>query len=138
MNAKVTELLEVAVRWAESDPLLAGVALVGSYARGAARADSDVDLVIFSVEPERYVEDTRWLDLFGKVISCMQEDWGPVTSLRVFYVNGLEVKFSLTTFAWAAVPVDAGTRRVVSDGMQILYDPDSVFGMLQEAVSASS
>ena len=134
----MVELLNKVVRWAEGEPLLTGVALVGSYARGAARADSDVDLMILSAEPRRYLEDTSWLRLFGEVASCTEEDWGLVTSLRVFYAHGLEVEFGLAIPAWAVIPVDAGTRRVVADGMQVLYDPNDVFGKLQDAVSAST
>lgn len=134
MERRVNSLLDAAVCWALSDPQLTGVALVGSYARGAARADSDIDLMILVAEPKRYAEDTSWLQRFGEVASYTEEAWGPVTSLRVFYADGLEAEFSLATPAWAAVPVDAGTRRVVSDGMRILYDPDGVLNRLQDAV----
>lgn len=133
----MVELLDEVVRWAEGAPLLIGVALVGSHTRGVARDDSDVDLMILSAEPGRYLRDTSWLRLFGEVASYTEEDWGLVTTLRVFYAPGLEVEFSLATPAWAALPVDAGTRRVVADGMHILYDLNNVFGRLQGAVSTS-
>lgn len=133
----MVRILDEVVRWAEGEPLLTGVALIGSHARGAVRTDSDVDLMILSAEPGRYLGDTSWLRLFGEVASCTEEDWGLVTSLRVFYAHGLEVEFGLATPAWAALPVDAGTRRVVADGMHILYDPNNVFGRLQGVVSAS-
>lgn len=94
--------------------------------------------MILSAEPRRYVKDTSWLQLFGDLGSYTEEDWGPVTSLRAFYADGLEVEFSLATPVWAAVPVDAGTRRVVSDGMRVLYDPNTLFGTLQEAITLSA
>ena len=56
------------------------------------------------------------------------EDWGLVQSRRVHYADGPEVEFGLTTTKWAALPLDPGTRQVVADGFEILYDPD---GLLQ-------
>ena len=38
-------------------PDICGLALVGSWARGTARADSDVDLVVLTSHPDRYLAD---------------------------------------------------------------------------------
>ncbi len=123
------------VVWAEAEGGVAGVALVGSHARGEARPDSDVDLMLLAPNPQHFTENPVWLLRFGSVASCDTEDWGPVTSLRVFYEAGLEVEYGFATPAWAALPVDAGTRRVVSDGMRVLYDPDGIFGALQREIA---
>ncbi|MGV9560016.1 nucleotidyltransferase domain-containing protein [Streptomyces sp. NPDC003522] len=46
--------------WAAGREDVVGVLLVGSWARGAGRAGSDVDLVVLTAEPGRYAaEDTR-------------------------------------------------------------------------------
>jgi hypothetical protein len=45
-----------------------------------------------------------------------------VQSLRVFYRNGLEVEFGLTDPAWAALPLDEGTRQVIAGGMRVLFE----------------
>jgi hypothetical protein len=50
------------------------------------------------------------------------EDYGKVTSLRLWYRNGPEVEFGLTTPDWAAPPLDEGTRRVITDGMVVLQE----------------
>ena len=44
-------LLERAASWASTRGDVAALALVGSWARGAPRADSDVDLVLLTVDP---------------------------------------------------------------------------------------
>ena len=132
----VSELLGNVVRWAAEDASVVGVALVGSHARGVARSDSDVDLVILTLDLRPYLENTGWLERFGTVTSCKTEDWGPATSLRVFFESGLEVEFGLTTTVWAELPVDVGTRRVVSDGMRVLYDSEDILGRLQQVVTA--
>lgn len=96
--------------------------LVGSYARDAATPTSDIDLMILTPEPERYWQDTRWIERFGKVQRQEVEEWGDVTSLRVWYEAGREVEFGLTTPAWATPPIDAGAWRVISEGMKVLFD----------------
>jgi len=123
--------------WAAHQPTIAAVALVGSHARGEARPDSDIDIVLLCEEPHTFLVDTSWIHSFGAVERCHTEDWGMVTSLRVYYTEGLEVEFGMTTLAWAAVPADSGTRHVVAQGMCILWDREGVLARLQEAVSTS-
>jgi hypothetical protein len=46
------------------------------------------------------------------------------------------VEFGVVSPAWASTaPLDDGTRRVVADGLQALYDPD---GLLAELVKAAA
>jgi hypothetical protein len=62
------------------------------------------------------------------VVKFQKEDWGRVTSLRVWYDNsGLEVEFGVTTPVWMEKPLDEGTRRVLSDGYKVLLDKDAFF-----------
>ena len=52
------------IPWAAARPDIQALALAGSHARGAARPDSDVDLILLCDEPTRYVQDTTWVGLF--------------------------------------------------------------------------
>jgi predicted nucleotidyltransferase len=54
----VAEILIGVRGWAARQAGVSGVALVGSHARGAARADSDVDLVLLCEAPDDLVRDT--------------------------------------------------------------------------------
>jgi uncharacterized protein len=137
VSPPVSDFLDSLRDWAAHQPTIAGVALVGSYARGEARPDSDIDVVLLCEEPHAFVAHTSWIHSFGAVERCLTEDWGMVTSLRVYYTEGLEVEFGMTTLAWATVPVDPGTQDVVSHGMRILWDREGLLARLQEAVSAS-
>jgi hypothetical protein len=121
-------------RWAEQQGDIAGVLLVGSHARGEAREDSDVDVVLLALKPERYLEDRSCVEQFGSVARLEEEDWGRVTSLRVWYAGGLEVEFSWTEPDWASLPPDPGTQRVVSDGAQIVFDREGLLTALLAAI----
>jgi predicted nucleotidyltransferase len=117
-------------QWAEKQIDIHGVLLVGSYARGAARPDSDVDLVILTDCPERYIDTIAFAGGFGSVLRWLKEDWGQVASLRVWYEDGLEVEYGIAFLDWAVQPLDSGTLRVVSDGVQILFDRNGSLGWL--------
>ena len=99
------------------------VILVGSHARGAARPDSDVDLVILTPEQPAWFRDTTWAAGLGAVVRMSEEDWGAVRSLRVWYADGNEVEFGFAAPSWLDSPLDAGTGRVLDDGYRILHDP---------------
>ncbi len=118
----IERFLSAVVKWASAQPDIVAVALVGSYARGTAKPASDVDLVILTSCPQRYVQATDWAATFGSIAEQAIEDWGKVTSLRVWYEGGEEVEFGITTPEWVAHPMDAGTWKVIADGMRILFD----------------
>jgi hypothetical protein len=62
--------------WATHQPTIAGVALVGSYARGEARPDSDIDVILLCTEPRGFLTETSWIHCFGEVRTCHTEAWG--------------------------------------------------------------
>ncbi|HSB01698.1 MAG TPA: nucleotidyltransferase domain-containing protein [Anaerolineales bacterium] len=124
--ADIRDLLDAFVNWASAQADVRGIALVGSYARGAARDDSDIDLVLLTDQPRKYLDDLKWIERFGSVEKHQTEDYGRLTSLRVWYQNGQEVEYGVTTPDWAAIPLDAGTRQVISDGMMVLFEQGDV------------
>jgi hypothetical protein len=77
-----------------------------------------------------------WLREFGEVEVVKTEYYGAVRSLRVFYRDGPEAEFGITGRSWADVPLDAGTKKVLSGGVRILYDPEKLFHVAQAAAGA--
>jgi len=118
----IRTFLDAFVAWASDQPDVQAIALVGSYARGAARDDSDIDLVVLTDQPRKYLDDLIWVERFGVIKKHQTEDYGKLISLRVWYQNGVEVEYGITTPDWAASPLDAGTRRVIQDGMSVLFE----------------
>lgn len=129
--------LDTVQQWAASQADIAAVVLVGSYARGAARPDSDIDLVVLTTTPAKYTSDQDWLNTFGQVTQqASLEDWGRVQSWRVFYEGGPELELGISTPDWADLhPIDAGTRQVIADGAWVVYDPQGILAALIRAVA---
>ncbi len=71
----IRDFINIFVEWASAQPDVQAIALVGSYARGAARVDSDVDLVILTDQPQKYLEEITWLEQFGLIEKYQSEDY---------------------------------------------------------------
>jgi predicted nucleotidyltransferase len=136
-NDVVDWLTEPLIRWANQREDVAGLLLVGSHARGGAKPDSDIDILLLVDEPEPYVSNQEWVQNFGSVTQAKAEDWGAVTSLRVFYRTGAEVEFGLTRPRWAERPFDEGTAKVLLDGFRVLYDPRDLLKDLSSELERS-
>ena len=135
MKKQVKDLVNAIVKWAEFKPDILGVALVGSYARDETKIDSDVDLMFLTLTPKELIDRPDWITEFGNIKSIKVEDWGLVTSVRVFYQDDLEVEYGITTSEWVRLPIDGGTRRVISNGIKILLDKS---GLLEKALKEVS
>ena len=56
---------------------------------------------------------------------------------RVSLSSGADVEISFAPVSWASIaPLDAGTRRVITDGYRILHDPAGFLERLYEAVQS--
>jgi predicted nucleotidyltransferase len=118
----IQDFLNAFVAWASEQDDIQAIALVGSYARSEARDDSDIDLVILTDRPEKYLESTEWTKQFGAVEKHQIENYGKLTSLRVWYQNGIEAEYGFTAPDWAEIPLDAGTQEVIHGGMSVLFE----------------
>ena len=126
----LSSLLARIVTWATHRNDIVGLALVGSPARGTARPDSDVDLIVLTPQPGSFRESQAWLAgidwsaLGLSVKACRDAVYGAVWSRHVELSDRSWVEFGFARIDWAATrPCDPGTRCVVSGGCRVLYDP---------------
>jgi predicted nucleotidyltransferase len=132
----VERFLASLVAFAEARDDVRAVALVGSHARGAARPDSDVDVVMLSTQPEMYLDDCDWIDRFPGATLLATRRWGALTERRLVLVDETEVDFGVARTSWASIrPLDPGTARVARDGLIVLHDPD---GLLADVAAAAT
>src|SRR2546426_541946 len=125
---KQREFITKFAEWSRKQNHILGLALVGSYATGLERPDSDVDFVIISDDANGLLQNDHWIQLFGRVSKTQLEDYGLVQSLRVFYEDGVEAEFGLTSREWLRTdPIDADTRCVLQSGYEILDDKAGLF-----------
>jgi uncharacterized protein len=132
MTGPIDHFLDALMKWAVEERGILAVAAVGSHARRTARPDSDVDVIVIVDDPAKYLKtSTAWIERFGPVLSVSDEDWGLVQSKRVQYADRTEVEFGFTIRRWASInPVDPGTMEVVSDGIRVLYDRETLLKSL--------
>lgn len=133
-TVSVRTFLDQFTLWAMGRLDLVGAALVGSWARGDAREESDVDLVILVREPKALISDSSWYSRFGRVESEGLEDYGRLVSRRVRYEGGLDVEFGIAAADWATSP-DEGSLRVLREGFRILVDREGVLDRLSMLMS---
>jgi predicted nucleotidyltransferase len=127
--ARIDSFLFEFKRWAAGEAAILAVALIGSHARNAATAESDVDLIIVVSGPNIYLKHKQWTSLFGDVNREQIEDYGSCKSLRVWYADGLEVEYGFVDETWAS-PLDKDTIQIVSNGMKILFERKPILSPL--------
>jgi predicted nucleotidyltransferase len=131
---ELQRLLTTLREWAEEQPDVLAVGLVGSWVHGEAGMDSDVDVVLLTEDQRLYLQGDAWVYELGGIKLVKTRRWGPMTERRFALSSGLEVEIGVASPSWATnEPVDAGTRRVVTDGMSIVYDPQELLAKLIDA-----
>ena len=128
VEARVRSFLDEATAWAEEQVDVRAVVLLGSQARVDVPADelSDVDIVLFVDEPERYLRDDAWLRHFGEPLLTFVEPTavGGFEERRVLFRDGLEVDFSVLPAVTAReTPPEANV--VLARGFKMLYGETS-------------
>ena len=120
---EINGFLEKVRKWAAPQSNIKVILLVGSYARGQAHDESDIDLVMLTDEPEKDLQVPSFAGTFGSIDRIEKEYWGRVTSFRIWYQDGFEVELGITTPDWIFDdPLDAGTLRTITGGAEVVTD----------------
>lgn len=127
-------LLDAVKEWAMEEETVLSVLLFGSHANNRARADSDIDLMLITSDPKRYIIGTFY-NGFGQVSRCQKEDWGAVKAVRVFYDNGYEVEFAITSPELMKLPFDQGTHDALAGGYRVILDKENALeGLMRDTI----
>ena len=117
-------IIQIISEWVKTRPTIYAATLVGSQARGVARPDSDIDLILLVTDPEKFRVDTGWLHEIGwtqigaRPSRWMDEDYGALWSRRLWLEpTGDEIEIGFAMPSWAETrPIDPGTRHVIANG----------------------
>ncbi|HYV33827.1 MAG TPA: aminoglycoside 6-adenylyltransferase [Candidatus Limnocylindria bacterium] len=123
---KQKEFISDFANWTKGQTDVLGAFLVGSYARNSEKDGSDIDFVIITSNTQSLLDNQDWVNQFGTVAKIQKENYGLVQSLRVFYQDGIEAEFGITTPEWIKLPIDPGTQKVLLDGYKILFEKDNL------------
>ena len=140
VNTRSDLVLAAVADWARATADVRAVVLVGSHARADAPADrwSDLDLLLFVEEPERYAADDAWIARFGEPVLTFLEPTalGDRVERRVLYEDGVEVDFPLLEAAAApGLAAAPGVGAVLSRGYRVLHDEIGITALLTEAAA---
>ena len=125
------EFISKLKEYAENSTHIESVLIVGSYARGTNKENSDIDIIIITSNKSEMVTDQLFTQAFGEVYKQQTEYYGACTSIRVWYGYGKEVEFGIVEPSWISIPLDSGTFKVLSDGYKLIVDKKKYFEKLE-------
>ena len=137
---EVEELLVRVREWAVRHSDAVAVALTGSWAYGRPRMDSDVDIIMLTVDKPTYLRDESWVAELGGTRIIRTQDWGPLYTERRFVLSsGLEVELGVAPPSWAATdPPDPNVSDDVRNGgLRAIYDPEGILARFIRACRGS-
>jgi hypothetical protein len=126
--------------WVREQCTCRALAVAGSWANEVARSTSDLDLFVLTDDFSRWTVQGVWLSELVQRLGfpCSEpvsETHGAATSWRAWLGCDVELELTFAGLDWARTcPIDPGTRRVVSDGIRVLVDKDSLLLAITEAV----
>ena len=139
-TAEANAIVSAATGWAIERDDICAMALVGSWARGNPRRDSDIDLLLLSDRALEYRRCRKWLTEidFGGAGYLLQSSqsaiYGAVWSRHINLLPAAEVELTFAECSWARTdPVDGGTRGVVQNGFRIIFDKAGILAKLVDA-----
>jgi aminoglycoside 6-adenylyltransferase len=137
VNPARDALLERIAAWAKRRDDIRGALLVGSAARNVSPADehSDLDVVLFVVEPTGWLEDADWVAEIAEPWITFVEPTavGHGWERRVLFADGCDVDFSLFPppgLSDEAAVAAHHVHGVLQRGARALADPDGFLATL--------
>jgi uncharacterized protein len=145
VNAQQAQNVQTLIAdWVNRSGDLRALALCGSWARGEARPDSDIDLLVLAHDPSEPFQAHMLASIPFDQAGFVQEAvrwvrYGAVRSAHVSLCSAVQLELSFADVAWAKIsPVDPGTRNVIGNGFAVLIDKDGLLAKLIAATGAGA
>lgn len=139
-------LLHRFVEWAETKSDIRAAIILGSRARTENPADewADLDIVVITSSPEKYVSSADWLRDIGKPLLTFIEptSGGDELERRVLFEGMLDADFAIFPLTKAQALVRGGMDAVQAAnafgrGFRVILDKDDMASKLQALVSST-
>ena len=147
------QLIERFVKWAETCSDIRAAVIVGSRARADHSADewADLDIMIITTDPERYISTPDWINNVGKPLLTFLEPTatGKQMERRVLFEGMLDVDFAIfpekefrrrsQQFQQGEIPPQMAAQilGVFGRGMRVVLDKDGILAQLQTLISST-
>ena len=113
--------------YGEDTSYIESIVLVGSYANGREKEDSDIDIVIITSNKASMIKNPNFINEFGNIAKKQIEYYKACTSIRSWYKDGKEIEFGIVDSSWIKPPLDKGTYNVLSNGYEVIIDKKGYF-----------
>jgi aminoglycoside 6-adenylyltransferase len=138
------QLLDRFVAWAQAQPDIRAIMIIGSRARAERPADewSDLDLWVVTADPDRLLSQSDWLENVGTAWISHREPTatGGMVERRVLFEGGLDVDFVPAPVALARQIAAEGWppefAGVIRRGARFVLDKDGLAAELNIAPGA--
>jgi aminoglycoside 6-adenylyltransferase len=132
------QMIDRFVKWAKTEQGIRAAIVVGSRARIDRAADewADLDIMIFTTQPEHYIPRTDWLENIGNVwISIVGRTAGGDPERLVLFEDGFKVDFVfLSTDALRRLVDAESVPALYARGARVILDKD---GLAVQAIPSS-
>ena len=98
-----SDLLDHFTAWAATQSDIRAALVIGSRARADHPADewSDLDIIVFTREPDRFIASADWVRQVGEpVLTFVERTPGDGWERRVLFAGGLDVDFAINPAQW--------------------------------------
>jgi aminoglycoside 6-adenylyltransferase len=138
VSAGYEQLEQRLVAWAQGEAGVRAAMIIGSRARRDHPADewSDLDVFLFTADPNRYIASTEWIESIGEAELAFLERTpdGGGWERRVLFAGGLDVDFVILPL-WAleglaAGPLQPDVADILRRGVRVLEDKDGALAAL--------
>ena len=128
----IDDIVATIARWGLDEPKIQAVWIYGSWARGTAKPDSDLDVILFCNAPQEWRNETSWaLRPEWNGIGLRVSGWSDVGgfdsrwSRSIRFQTGAEIEFTVVDTDWATTaPYPEELLNDVSQSFHVVFDRD--------------